>query len=271
MSFKLIGSYYLWETASFYLKWGAEPWVEVPLPGGLFWTLADGSGDDLCKAFVDLVMDVITTNTWSGTYALTLNSTTGILTSHWSGTSKELAFKWEHPTTPASSPNSYFLGEWLRQGMPQVDIPANTTLAGNRTHGFGIYPIRYALEDLSSWEARVHQAVPDAGPVQTLRIAQLEKYNLGIRLDQAYPRPPEPGFNEYNAFVDFMAHASSGRPIRIFPDKTVLTPWVEGTNPWGWRDWVMDKESMSWKPNPAFGNWYRVMDQESLKFHRWEQ
>lgn len=269
MTFKLIGSYYLWESSSFYIKWGASAWVEVPLPGGLYWTLGDDSSEDLIYRWLQLIEDAILANTWDGTYGVNLNQTTGILTSEWSVSGKTLRIRFDHPTTPASNPNSYFLRDWLRQGN-EIVLPPSSTLAGNRTHGFGLYPLRYALEDLSSWEARVHQAVPDAGPVQTLRIAQLEKYHLGVRLDQAYPRPPSPGFNEYNAFVDFMTHASSGRPIRIFPDKTVPTPWVEGENPWGWRDWVMDKESMSWKPNPAFGNWYRVMDQETLKFHRWE-
>lgn len=274
----MVGGWWISNDAhSYWIRKGAGAWSEVPIgaPTGKYAypSLGFGAGDtdDLLYILTESIMGAINV-LYPGSDADFLGgpatATDGIIRLGWyddSGANESLQIRFDHPSSPNTNKNSYFLHDLLRMTAARtaiITVPHNGEVFGSRSHGYGLYPLRYMMHDLSEWEARVSQAVPDQGTVQTLRTAMLERYRLGIRTDKAYPRAA--AWNDFHALVDFMDHASSGRPFRVYPDKTVMTPYEDVTNPFGWRAWVMDKDSASWRPTPAVDNWYRVLDVELM-------
>lgn len=276
--YRLVGGYWVDSSMSIYVKVGAGAWYEQTLAArfsdGFAYMSADGGGTDILSRLVKLINDdALPAMGETGAVAITLNTTTGIITITWddAGAAGALQIKLEHPTTPLTNPTSYFLHNALRLTTTQASTITIAgggagTVTGTRCHGYGLYPLRYLMSDLSEYQARVSQAVPDQGQVQTLRSAMLELYRLGIRTDIAYPRAAL--FNEYHALVDFLDNAASGRPFRVYPDKTVYTAYADVSNPYGYRTWVLDKDSASWRPEPAVNNFYKVLDVD-LKCWQW--
>lgn len=282
--YRLVGGYWIDNSMSFYLKLGAGAWVEVPFTsagtGGFYYCSDDGTATDLLELFNDTLTTAVAAYPGVGLGGVSpfaagvrINQTTGAIANLfiWDDTSAvgTMQLKWEHPTTPLTNPTSYFLHNALRLTTSQsatLSILSDEGPVATRCHGYGLYPLRYLMSDLSEWQARSAQAVPDQGQVQTLRSAMLEIYRLGIRLDKAYPRAAL--FNEYHALVDFMDNAASGRPFRVYPDKTIFTAYADVTNPYGYRTWVLDKDSASWRPEPAVANFYKVLDTD-LKCWQW--
>lgn len=274
--YRLAGGYWIDTTMAIYVRIGAGSWYQHNLlaSAGWYYTSADGNADDL---FFVILSDEINAALAGMAYAPSgagighsVNMTTGIVTVTWDDVA-QIQIKFEHPTTPLTNPTSYFLHNALRltttqSGTITIAGGGAGSVTGDRCHGYGLYPLRYLMSDLSEWQARVSQAVPDQGQVQTLRSAMLEIYRLGIRLDKAYPRAAL--FNEYHALVDFMDNAASGRPFRVYPDKTIFTAYADVTNPYGYRTWVLDKDSASWRPEPAVANFYKVLDVD-LKCWQW--
>lgn len=274
--YRLVGGYWTDNSMSFYIRFGAGSWVEVPLAsagaGQFSYVSGNADSDDILQMFWDDLAAAITAypgQVISFVEQPQLDMATGIVSMTYDDGDGlgDLQIKWEHPTTPLTNPTSYFLHNALRLTATQS---STITIAGggagsvtaDRCHGYGMYPLRYMMTDLSEWEARVSQAVPDQGTVQTLRSAMLEKYRLGIRTDRSYPRAAI--FNEHHALIDFMDNASSGRPFRVYPDKTILTAYADVTNPFGYREWVMDKDSASWRPTPVTAQWYKAFDVELM-------
>ncbi len=273
--YRLVGGYWVDNSMSCYIKIGAGAWLQVPFTdagsGGFYYASNDNSSTDIIKLIYDTTNDGLAAYPDVSEVVWILDPNTGIASVEWNGAGPDdLYIKFEHPTTPLTNPTSYFLHNLLRLTTAQgatLTIPhSNATLNATRCHGFGLYPLRYLMSDLSEWQARSAQAVPDQGQVQTLRSAMLEIYRLGIRLDKAYPRAAL--FNEYHALVDFMDNAASGRPFRAYPDKTIYTAYADATNPYGYRTWVLDKDSASWRPEPAVANFYKVLDVD-LKCWQW--
>jgi len=275
--YRLAGSYYLSSDLAFYVRIGGiGAWYQhsFTATAGWYYASADGNADDL---FFVVLSDEINAALAGMAYAPSgagighsVNMTTGIVTVTWDDVA-QIEIKFEHPTTPLTNPNCYFLHNALRLTTTQASTITIAgggagTVTGTRCHGYGLYPLRYLMSDLSEYQARVSQAVPDQGQVQTLRSAMLELYRLGIRTDIAYPRAAL--FNEYHALVDFLDNAASGRPFRVYPDKTVYTAYADASNPYGYRTWVLDKDSASWRPEPAVNNFYKVLDVD-LKCWQW--
>jgi hypothetical protein len=276
--YRLVGGYWVDSGMSIYVKVGAGAWYQQTLAtrfaDAFAYVSGDTGGDDIVTRLQKLINDdALPAMTATGTITITLNNTTGIVSIAWddSGGGGALQLKFEHPTTPLTNPNCYFLHNALRLTTTQASTITIAgggagTVTGTRCHGYGLYPLRYLMSDLSEYQARVSQAVPDQGQVQTLRSAMLELYRLGIRTDIAYPRAAL--FNEYHALVDFLDNAASGRPFRVYPDKTVYAAYADASNPYGYRTWVLDKDSASWRPEPAVNNFYKVLDVD-LKCWQW--
>jgi hypothetical protein len=257
--YRLVGWWWLSSSNSIWWKVGAGAWTELAFSfastGNWYMERADGSAQDLtyqiCVAISAVAGAALTRST---------SMDTGIITLSWAGAST-LQLRFDHPTTPNTNNNSYFLHNAWRMTATQttaISITAGGTSVGTRCHGYGLYPLRYLMSDISEWVARVSQSVPDSGNPQTLRSAMLEQYHLGIRIDRAYPRAAL--FNEFHALVDFMDNASSGRPFYVYPDKTVNTDYSDVAAPYGRRPFVLDKDSASWRPEPAVANFYKVFD-----------
>jgi len=272
--YRLVGAYWVSSENSIYYKIGAGAWTAMPLTfagsGGWYYVSNDEAADDLIFNLEDAFLTELASIPYAGSLQRNLNTTTGVLSFDWTG-ADTLLLKFEHPTTPLTNPTSYFFHNALRMTTTQSSTitfasGSPTTVTGTRCHGYGLYPLRYLMSDLSEYQARVSQAVPDQGQVQTLRSAMLELYRLGIRTDIAYPRAAL--FNEYHALVDFLDNAASGRPFRVYPDKTVYTAYADASNPYGYRTWVLDKDSASWRPEPAVNNFYKVLDVD-LKCWQW--
>ena len=276
--YKLVGGYWADSSMSIYLKVGAGAWYEQTLAtrfaDGYAYMSADGGNTDILSRLTKLINDdAFPAMTVTGAVGVTLDTTTGIVSITWddAGAAGALQIKFEHPTTPLVNPTSYFFHNALRlttaqNGTITIAGGGAGVVTGTRCHGYGLYPLRYLMSDISEWQARVSQAVPDQGQVQTLRSAMLEIYRLGIRIDKAYPRAAL--FNEFHALVDFLDNAASGRPFRVYPDKTVTTAYADASNPYGYRVWVLDKDSANWRPEPAVDHFYKVFDVD-LKCWQW--
>jgi len=276
--YRLVGAYWVDSGMSCYIRIAAGAWAEVPFTtagnGGWYYCAADGSASDLIQLIAATVNAGFVAYPSTGLFEISIPSlTTVIVEAYWDddGGVGSLQIKLEHPTTPLTNPTSYFLHNALRLTTTQAGTitiagGGSGSVTGTRCHGYGLYPLRYLMSDLSEYQARVSQAVPDQGQVQTLRSAMLELYRLGIRTDIAYPRAAL--FNEYHALVDFLDNAASGRPFRVYPDKTVFTAYADASNPYGYRTWVLDKDSASWRPEPAVNNFYKVLDVD-LKCWQW--
>lgn len=276
--YKLVGGWWVRNSEqSLWLKIGAGAWVEAPLDpfldlsaaGGYAFPDDTGSGDDLIYVLNNTLQAC--TSGYPGVSAsfpyCVYDPDDGTVGIRWQDTDGlgALQLRFDHPTLPNANKNSYFLHDFWRMTAVRtalIVVPSGLPgiVNGARVHGFGLYPQRAMMRDLSEWEARVTQAVPDNGTPQTLRSAMLERYRLGIRVDKAYPR--QAFFSEYDQLVDFMNHAASGRPFRVYPDRTEVGAHEVVTKPWGWRAWVLDKDSASWRPEPPFNNWYKTFDVE---------
>jgi len=272
--YRLVGGYWVSNENSIYYKIGAGAWTELPLSfagdGAFYYASNDEEALDILFQIEDLFLTELAGIPYAGSFDFLLDMATGIVSAQWTG-ADILLIKFEHPTTPLTNPTSYFLHNLLRMTTTQSSTitfasGSPTTVTGDRCHGYGLYPLRYLMSDLSEWQARVAQSVPDQGQVQTLRSAMLEIYRLGIRLDKAYPRAAL--YNEYHALVDFLDNAASGRPFRVYPDKTIYTAYADASNPYGYRTWALDKDSASWRPEPAVANFYKVLDVD-LKCWQW--
>lgn len=270
--YRLVGAYWIDSSMSCYIKIGAGAWAEAPFTtagSGGWYYMGSGGSEDLASMLYNTVAAAVALYPSADEAVFGSDPNTGIVFAEWNGAA-DLYIKFEHPTTPLTNPTSYFLHNALRLTATQsstLTVPlGNVTIYSSRCHGYGLYPLRYLMSDLSEYQARVSQAVPDQGQVQTLRSAMLELYRLGIRTDIAYPRAAL--FNEYHALVDFLDNAASGRPFRVYPDKTVYTAYADASNPYGYRTWVLDKDSASWRPEPAVNNFYKVLDVD-LKCWQW--
>lgn len=282
--YALIGGWWIRNSEqSFWIRIGGGAWVEsgtdttgeLGSAGGYAYATSDGSGTDALFVLTQSINSAIAGYPgWSSSYVwLDIpDQDTGIIRLRWYdldglGT-LEIAF--DHPTLPNANKNSYFLHDLLRMtSTPTSTISlatgSPTAKLGDRCHGYGFRPIRYMMTDLSEYEARVSQAVPDVGTPQTLRTSMRRKHRIGIRMDIAYPRAAV--FNEYHQLVDFMDWAATGAPFRLYPDRAnvgIGTPYADATQPWGYSTYVMDKDSASWRPEPAAGNWYKVLDTSLL-------
>ena len=288
MNYKLIGSYYLNTANAFYIKEdGGGTWLKVNFTGsGYYYGTGDNSSSDLLKKFKDTINTALASTNWTVTlgYATaTLDfdlNTDNIVVVTASVQTNDIWLRFSHPTTPDDEDSSLPLANFFRLlnypdtqiniDDPEVFLKVSTLaaggLSGSRQHGYSLYPNIYLIDDLSEYEPRVEQSVPDYGSVETLRTAVLERKNIGIKLDQAYPRSA--AYNDYNALVDFMDNASSGRPFRLYPDTSVTTEYAEVSNSFGYETLVLDKDSMKWKPTPSVNNWYKFME-VSLKAWRY--
>lgn len=282
--YSLIGGWWLRNgEQSFWLKIGAGAWVENTLDvllemgaaGGYAYPTADGNGDDITYILTQDFSTAIAAYpgvTLNYLEVVVVDQDTGILGLRWYDTDGlgTISIRFDHPTDPDNNNNSYFLHDLLRMtSTPTSVISIATgspgTLDGSRAHGYSLRPTVYMMTDLDEYEARVSQAVPDSGMVQTLRTSVRTRHRIGIRLGKAYPRGAV--FNEYHQLVDFMTHAATGRPFRLYPDRTLVTTgtaFAEASAPFGYTTLVLDKDSASWRPEPASGNWYKVMDSSLL-------
>lgn len=287
MDYKLIGSYYLGTGNAIYLREaGGTDWLKVNFTGsGYYYGSGDGTSTDLLKKIKDTLNTALSSTAWVTTlgYATaTVNcylNSDKVFTITASVMTNDIELKFANPDFPDSDDDSLNLVNFTRlvsypdptvnTDNPDVLLKVSTLtgggLSGIRQHGYSLYPNIYLIDDLSEYEPRVEQAVPDYGSVETLRTAILERKSIGIKLDRAYPRSSV--WNDYNALVDFMDNASSGKPFRLYPDTTVTTEFAEKTNPFGYDVLVLDKESMKWKPQPSVNNWYKFME-TSLKAWR---
>jgi hypothetical protein len=267
---------------SLWLRIGGGSWVECTMnESGLFpaagfyaYPTGDGNDDDALYVLTQNLNATISAypSVTLGFLDTTIDDDTGIISFKWYDldTAGALEIAFDHPTDPDNNNNTYFLHDLLRMTATPtstITVPSANpgTKAGDRAHGYTLRPIRYMMTDLEDYEARVSQAVPDTGMVQTLRTSMRRRRRIGIRTDLAYPRAAV--FNEYHQLTDFMEHASTGRPFRLYPDRSTLgggSAYAEGTNPWGYSTLVLDKDSASWRPEPAQGNWYKVMDTSLL-------
>lgn len=283
-TYALIGGWWVRNSEqSFWIRIGGGAWVEggtdaageLGSAGGYAYATGDGNGDDVLFVLAQSLNAAISGYVgWSSSYVLLdiPDQDDGIISLRWYdidglGT---LEIRFDHPTAPSTNKNSYFLHDLLRMtATPTIAISLvtgnPTTKLGSRCHGYGFRPIRYMMTDLDEYEARVSQAVPDVGTPQTLRTSLRRKHRIGIRMDVAYPRAA--AFGEYHALVDFMDKAATGAPFKLYPDRANIGAglrYEDATFPWGYSTYVMDKDSMSWRPEPASGNWYKVLDTSIL-------
>lgn len=287
MDYKLLGGYYLNSANAFYIiESGGLTWFKVNFTGsGYYYGSDDNSSSDLLKKFTDTINTALASTDWvttlgyaTATLDFALNADKAVIVTS-SVQTNDILLRFDHPTTPNTEDSSLALVNFFRfldyssgtiSDTPEVLLKQSTLagggLVGYRQHGYSLYPNIYLIDDLSEYEPRVEQSVPDYGSVETLRTAVLERKNIGIKLDQAYPRSAV--YNDYNALVDFMDNASSGRPFRLYPDTTVTTEYVETSNAFGYETLVLDKDSMKWKPQPSVNNWYKFME-VSLKAWRY--
>lgn len=282
MDYALIGGWWMRDDAqSMWVKIGGGAWAEQSIDpagelgwaGGYAYPTGDGGGNDALYILSQAINTAVAAAPgWSSSYAELTVSSLGVITLTWNDTDGlgTLQIAFDHPTLPAANNNSYFLHDMWRMTSTPTSIISlatgtPTTLAGSRTHGYGIYPLRYLMSDLDDFEARVSQAVPDVGTPQTLRTAHRRRRRIGIRTDKAYPRAAV--WNEYHDLVDFMDFAAGGRPFRLYPDRTLVTSgtaYADVSAPFGYSTYVLDKDSASWRPEPVSGNWYKVMDTSLL-------
>lgn len=282
MDYALVGAWWMRNDAqSMWIKIGAGSWVEQSIDpllelgsaGGYAYPTGDGSGDDALFVLSQAINTAVyAAPGWATAFARLTVSSLGIITLEWYDTDAlgALQIAFDHPTLPDANNNSYFLHDLLRMTTDPTSIITVSsgnpgTQVGVRTHGYGIYPLRYLMSDLDDFEARVSQAVPDVGTPQTLRTAHRRRRRIGIRTDKAYPRAAV--WNEYHDLVDFMDFASRGRPFRLYPDRTLIisgTAYADVSAPFGYSTYVLDKDSASWRPEPVSGNWYKVMDTSLL-------
>jgi hypothetical protein len=148
-------------------------------------------------------------------------------------------------------------------------VPANSgTLSGAFPHAYGMYPARIYMTDLPMSEPRGAQAVSDGGNVTTTRIRSVVKHRLGVRLKDALPRTDADTFNEYHQYEQFRAFAETGLPFRFYPDKTVTAAYADtlaaAPQTWGYKEYVLARESWGWQPQPVHGNWYAHFDDEMI-------
>lgn len=279
MKYKLVGGWWFtWTFNSFWIRLGGGSWVEqafpthpsAPNPGYMYAT-GDGTTSDFVFNFNYTLNEAI--NAYPGTTlsAATVSMLTtgglpnGLIRIAWNDGDGigSLQIRFANPATPTSGRNVFTFHDILRM-TPDITtaivVPAGGagTVTGSRVSGYSFYPIRYMMEDLDEYDARIMQSIPDVGTPQTVLTSFRTKHRIGVRLDKAYPRSILD--NEYYQFKDFMDHAVKGRPFRLYPDVTVSGAYAPITTPFGYNSYVLDKGSASWSPEPASGNWYKVLD-----------
>ena len=281
IKYKMVGGWYF-DSAynAFWIKIGAGAWVRNPFSATVgapnyLYAVGDGLLSDCIRNFDDSLnlaialypsvvysaatVDMLTTNSLAnGLIKMTYNDGDSL---------GALSIAFSDPASPLTGDNTYNLHYILRMTTSitgQIVIPGGGagSVTSSRVAGYSLYPTVYLMSDLDEYEAKVMQALPDSGMPQTVLTSLRTKHRIGIRLVKAYPRSIVS--TEYDQFVDFMKQAATGRPFRLYPDTTKLAAYEPLVHPFGYSTYVLDKESASWAPTPAEGNWYGVMDSSFL-------
>lgn len=274
---RLIGALQIPSNSTLWVRRDGGAWAAVDISSeassrgrSSYYVLGDGTTEDLLDFLADEINTALVAAGGSGTWAFTL-STDGtygqggiVRYTQTEGVDVDLSF-----VDPASSSSatSTWVRDWLRMatGSPDsISTTSGVTYDGFRSHAFSVYPTYLAFEDLDETVIRGSQAVPDEGTPFSLKLAARTLHHLGIRLGQALPRSTT--WNEYDQLQDFLDFASRGWVFRHYPRDTVTAAYVQNTTPYGYREYVLDRESWSWRPEPAYGNWYKQF-KIKLKMH----
>lgn len=161
--------------------------------------------------------------------------------------------------------------DWLRltgATASLTDTPSivNGTL-GDRTHAFGLYLERCLMTDREEETPQGTQGRADDGSIQTITGTKLLDHFVRFKFN-GFPRKSGAA-GEYEAFLDFLDRASTGTRFRHYPDRTVTTPWVRLTNPYGYKTYILARDSWGWRPEPSRGNYYARFISPELQMHQY--
>jgi hypothetical protein len=270
----MIGGYWFDPTYSaFWIRIGAGAWQKQVFSSsaGYLYPTGDGTSTDFVSVFNTFLNTAI--NLYPGvslsdatvSMLTTSGLPNGLIRIAWDDDDAlgALQIAFSDPADPLQGDNVYQFHNILKMTSTitstiSISGGGAGTATSSRVAGYSFYPIRYMMDDLDMYSARVMQAVPDSGMPQTVLTSFRTKHRIGIRTDKAYPRSIIA--TEYDQLLDFMRNASTGRPFRLYPDVNVTTVYANVSNPFGYSTYVLDKESANWEPEPAEGNWYKVMD-----------
>lgn len=275
---KIIGALQVPSNSTLWVRRDGGAWQVVDLSSAAasrgrssYFVLGDGSTEDLLDFLSGEINAALSAAGGSGAFSF-LFSADGSLGqggivryAQSEGVDVDIAFT--DPTMGGSTATSTWVRDWLRMvdGTPAAITLTNLVIYnGFRSHAFGVYPTYLAFEDLDEVMVRGSQAIPDQGTPFTLKLAERTLHHLGIRLGQALPRSST--WNEYDQMKDWINFASRGWVFRHYPKTTVTAAYAQNTTPYGYREYVLDKESWNWRPQPAYGNWYKQF-KETLKIH----
>jgi len=243
-----------------------DAWAKVPLSAGLLYVAGDGQADDLLNALSGAIQDALeVSTTWE------VDHTTGIV----SVVRDDVGLIQIAERDPTGSDDDHADGVFVgvdRSNLrfddtlsPSLSVPGFTFFSGISTdalrcHQGGLYPSRASITDLPVKPNRnISQTRPTALTPQTLKYHELDEHDLTIATKNALPWASF--YNEFDMITDFMANASTGRPLRHHRKREVLVPESKA-EPFGYRTWVLARSSMEWRPKPAHRNFYKAFNKD---------
>lgn len=236
------------------------PWSKVTVAEGLWYILGDGTSRDLLAVLEEDINHALSPT--SVAFSI-VNSATNFKGRVYLENTGSVGFEMNR-TDPAASDTdeAQDLWDWFRW-TSDLSLNVGGGRFGGYCHAGGLYPEVYALSDEGALMPHVSQSKPDEGDPQTLNVGRAEKHNLSIRLTQSYPRNDTAARNDYHAMRDLMDNfLAKGRPFRFYPDRDVTAAYDEASEQYGYTTYVLDKDSMEWRPDPAFGVWYNAWDMD---------
>jgi len=257
--YRLIGSFYVRPNSSIWVAYDGDPFSEQSIASGLYYALGDASAEDVGDVIFQAIEDA---GGDKSSWGLDINLDTGVATI--TNNDADCVISFVNPVGGTLERNSlpllYALFPELRGVATQISINASTSSTSARQSEFSLYPRRWLFKDLPAYLRRGAQSRADAGNVSTLNVASLRDHMIRVQMNEAYPRAAVR--NEFDAMADFLEQAASGRPVRLYPDKSVTTPYNRDTNPFGYSEWTVEHESTDWAPEPAFNNYYQIFEHD---------
>jgi len=228
-----------------------SPAVEIVLTEGLWYVTDDVTdpADLLAMIEAAFVTATVTSSPGVSKVAFSANDTSGKV-SHVARTGS-VKLHWGDPD--ANGRSAEYVKAWLRfeNFSDPYLVGTVTPLVGYRVHVGGFYPRHYLIDDVASRAINAAQFVPDLGNVQTLHVSSRLEHALTFRTE-GFPR--DPGYTEYHDLDAWWQEAATGRPFRLYPDKTELDPY-EPADRLGWQAFVLGTAPFTPQPeNPA---WYK--------------
>jgi len=212
----------------------------VVITDGDYFVIDDGAADDLITvvgqaiAFEDPELS---------TFGISLNQTTGIVTVS-DGGSVGFTITWA---------SAIAIRDILGFTGATTVIASGGSTAAATSHLFGFYPSCTAIDDIQDRTPETAHLVPDNDSVQGIWFGDQVNHTLTLAFDGG---PRKLVSAEWEQMDDFMLRAMKGQTFRYYADVTVITAYVQVTNPDGFLQLVLDVVSATWAPRPRTGNFH---------------